>query len=199
MFTCGKLYSVIKMKKKVLAIICAVVIIAAAVTTVIVVNNKKDDATTTTEQATHTVAETHTLPSVSVSDIELDDIPTTKEGATKSEVAFLTNNQWWYYFDIANREAYAFHFDDKMNVEIAFFNDSNIDGEDAKFFNGNSTYTVENGKIIMKYLPDALPIKNFELTIKDNKLFNVDDKLAPHDDLSLDYPVGYFMVLDKMQ
>lgn len=199
---------VIKMNKKILAIICAIVIIVAAVVTVSLTMRNKDDAqqesTTTTvptsvEVETHKVSETHTMPSVSVSEIELDDMSTTDEDATKAEVDFVTKDQWWYYFDIQNREAYAFHFDDEMNVEIAFFNSSNIDSEDAKYFTGNSTYTIENGKIIMKYLPDALTIKSFELTIKDNKLFSVDDKLAPHDDLSVDYPVGYFMVLDKIQ
>lgn len=189
------------MKKKVLIAICALVIVVAGTVTIAVVSNNDDaqQETTTQAQETHKVSETHTLPSVSVSDIDLDDISTTDEGVTKSEVDFVTKDEWWYYFDIQNREAYAFRFSKDMNVDIAFFNSSNIDGEDAKYFNGNSTYSIENGKVVMKYLPDALKIKNFELTIKDNKLFFEDDKLAPHDDLSLDYPVGYFMVLDKIQ
>lgn len=193
------------MKKKILILICVVVIIVAGAVTLALLhgNDDAEPTSTTTDinnvEETHKVSETHTMPTVSVSEIELDDMSTTNEDATKAEMSFLKNNEWWYYFDIQNREAYAFHFNDDMGVDIAFFNSSNIDSEDAKYFTGYSTYTIDNGKIIMKYLPDALTIKNFELTIKDNKLFFVDDKLAPHDDLSVDYPVGYFMVLDKIQ
>ncbi len=191
-----------KKAKNIWIIILALVVVAASVSAVAISQSKKNDAKTelssVMSEKDKATMPSETTPTVVHSEI-VDIESTTKPDATKKQVDFLLGNTWWYYFDITNRECYAFSFKKDGNMDIAYFNNKNIDVGDAKYFTGTSTYSVDGDKIVIKYLPDALKIKNFELTIKGNKLFNVDDKLAPHDDLSLDYPVGYFMVLDQMQ
>lgn len=188
--------------KNISIIVLVLVIVAASISAVVISQSKRKDAeiqlSSLLSEKDDTTKVSETVPTVVYSEVT-DVESTTKQDATKKQVDFLLGNAWWYYFDIENRECYAFSFKKDGNLDIAYFNNKNIDVGDAKYFTGTSTYTVENDKIIIKYLPDALKIKSFELTIKDNKLFNVDDKLAPHDDLSLDYPVGYYMVLDQMK
>lgn len=188
--------------KNISIIILALAIVIGAVSAVVVTQKQKNDVekqlSSVMSERDELTKPSHTLPTV-VQNETTDIESTTKKEDNKEQLDFLLGNAWWYYFDIENRECYAFSFKEDGNMDVAYFNNKNIDVGDAKYFTGSSTYTIENDKIIIKYLPDALNIKNFELTIKDNKLFNVDDKMAPHDDLSLDYPVGYFMVLDQMQ
>lgn len=188
--------------KNISIIILVLAIVIGAVSAVVVTQKQKNDVekqlSSVMSERDELTKPSHTLPTV-VQNETTDIESTTKREDNKEQLDFLLGNAWWYYFDIENRECYAFSFKEDGNMDVAYFNNKNIDVGDAKYFTGSSTYTIENDKIIIKYLPDALNIKNFELTIKDNKLFNVDDKMAPHDDLSLDYPVGYFMVLDQMQ
>lgn len=200
---CDTIFLVIKMnKKKITIIIVVAALVVCAVAGVIIAkqHNAKSEietTVTTSVDAKDNTQPTHTTVSVvNEPDVKVE---TTKAEQTKSQMEFLTKNKWWYYFDVEKRECYAFSFKQSGDMDVAYFSNENIDVGDAKYFTGTSTFTLNGDKVSIKYLPDALPIKNFELTIKDNKLFNKDDKLAPHDDLSLDYPVGYFMVLDQMQ
>lgn len=194
-----------KNSTKVFFTIVSVAIIVSIIASVLIYNGKLNDARDQASQAQSSIlaekqtekTTDHTVPTV-IETVTVDPNPATEQDIS-AQVDFLVKGEWWYYFDIQARECYAFKFDEDMNMQVAFFNSDNIDGEDAQYFTGTSTYTIVGNNIELRYLPDALTKKSFDLTIKGNKLFNVDDKMAQHDDLSLDYPVGYFMVLDKVQ
>lgn len=197
-----------KNNKKIVAILVVLAIVICAVAGVLIVKQnkakQKDDQATSVSEVTDDKATTAVNPPVTHTTVSVVNEPdvkakTTKADQTEAQMSFLLKDKWWYYFDVENRECYAFSFKKSGDMDVAYFNNKNIDIGDAKYFTGTSTFTIDGNKAVIKYLPDALPIKNFDLEIKDNKLFFKDNKLAPHDDLSLDYPVGFFMVLDNMQ
>lgn len=191
--------------KKVVFTILAIIIVASLVATAIIVHSKQQQAEeeaskaqTSISSQDETTQPKDNLPTVVKTEI-VDVSDTTSPKVTEKTVDSLVAGGWWYYFDVQNKECYAFCFKDDMNMDLAFFNSENIDGGDAKYYKGTSTYTIDDGVVQLRYLPDALTIKSFDLKFKGNKLFFKDDKLANHEDLSLDYPVGFFMVIDKMQ
>lgn len=191
-----------KIDIKIVAIIVVVAVAISVVATIAITNNKQEKAKqNTTANSTITGGNStngDSLPTIVETSIQDVTEAADSNDTTASQNASFESSDWWYYFDESNRDCYAFRFGKDMNMEVAYFSNKNIDVGDAKYFTGTSTYSIEGNTIRIKYLPDALPTKSFDLTIEKNKLLNGSVELQPHEELSLDYPVGYYMLIDGM-
>lgn len=106
----------------------------------------------------------------------------------------------WYLYDEDNVVCYVFSFDGKGNVDLAMFDDSNISGEDAKYFTGYSTYTIKDDTVQLRDMPDVFLEKSFDLVVEGANLKYDGKFLAHHQDLTIDYAIGFKMAseLKKM-
>ena len=130
----------------------------------------EDTSETTTETTTESTSDTTAAP----------DYAFLKEGA-------------WYYYDEANREAYAFEFIDEDDVRITYFNTENIDGEDAKYVSANADYSIQDRVIVIEDIPRNIDKDSFVIGIKDTVLYTKEnDKLEAKDKVSLQYAYDHF-------
>ncbi|MDD6603896.1 MAG: hypothetical protein PUE73_06155 [Eubacteriales bacterium] len=107
---------------------------------------------------------------------------------------------YWYLYDEDNVVCYVFSFDGKGNVDLAMFDDSNISGEDAKYFTGYSTYTVKDDTVQLRDMPDVFLEKSFDLVVEGANLKYDGKFLAHHQEQTIDYAIGFKMAseLKKM-
>lgn len=74
---------------------------------------------------------------------------------------------------------YAFKFSENNRVDIYFF--------DGKIVHsGYSVYRQNKNAIILEYLPDEIPIKEFTLTVKNNSLYFGEQELTKSDVLKFE-------------
>ena len=74
---------------------------------------------------------------------------------------------------------YAFKFSENNRVDIYFF--------DGKIVHsGYSVYRQNENAIILEYLPDEIPIKEFTLTVKNNSLYFGEQELTKSDVLKFE-------------
>ncbi|MGN0531181.1 MAG: hypothetical protein ACI4IN_00045 [Eubacterium sp.] len=107
---------------------------------------------------------------------------------------------YWYLYDEDNVVCYVFSFDGKGNVDLAMFDDSNISGEDAKYFTGYSKYTIKDDTVQLRDMPDVFLEKSFDLVVEGANLKYDGKFLAHHQELTMDYAIGFKMAseLKKM-
>lgn len=105
--------------------------------------------------------------------------------------AFLTDS-CWYFYEEEDKMAYAFAFSSGSKVDIAYFNQENINGEDAKFFEGSADYTLEGNKLTISNIPAAVGINSVELTVDGDSLQYNGIKLEKRDKISLEYAFDHF-------
>lgn len=200
---CDKIKAVIIMKnsnaKKIIFSVVALVVVIATVVAVFSLNGKKDDtsdinssnSTVATAQS-QTTTEKSTAPTTTIETSQADLDQSTETTSSDKQLAVLTNG-YWYYYDTQNRLCYVFKFNENENVDLVLYDSDNIDNEDPEYFSGYSTYSLNGDTVTMKNLPDALPQKEFEFTIDGSKLMYGDTSVAQHDELTVDYAIGYFM------
>lgn len=156
-----------KNKKKTALIIAAVIIAAVIVSAALIIHNK-NSGTTPLEDIT--VSES-VLPSHPLKiENEATELTAAADSNTKPTADISSvKDSWWYLYDDGQKACYAFYFGDNNRVDLAYFDDTVLQGEDYK--SGYSVYTQDGDDIILRYLPDSFPIKNFTFTVKDNKLY----------------------------
>lgn len=72
---------------------------------------------------------------------------------------------------------YAFKFSENNRVDVFFF-----DGESE--YSGYSVYKQSADTIVLEYLPDEIPIKEFTLTVKNNSLYCGEQELTKSETLN---------------
>ena len=84
----------------------------------------------------------------------------------------IENCYWFLNTDEISQ--YAFKFSENNRVDIYFF--------DGKIVHsGYSVYRQNENAIILEYLPDEIPIKEFTLTVKNNSLYFGEQELTKSD------------------
>lgn len=163
-----------KNKKKTALIIAAVIIAAVIVSAALIIHNKNSGSTPLEDI---TVSES-VLPShpLKIED-EASELTAAADSNTKP-TADISNikGSWWYLYNDEQKVCYAFYFGDNSRVDLAYFDDGVLQGEDYK--SGYSIYTQDGENIILRYLPDSFPIKNFTFTVKDDKVYLNDEALS---------------------
>lgn len=153
-----------KNKKKTAVIIAVVIIAAVVISAALIIHNNKSKQTPLEDI---TVSES-VLPShpLKIED-DASELTTTetKPTADISSVKY----HWWYIYDNDKKTCYAFYLGDNSRVDLAYFDDTVLQGEDYK--SGYSVYTQDGDDIILRHLPDSFPIKNFTFTVRDGKMY----------------------------
>lgn len=179
------------MKNKVLvAIICvAVVIISGGIVVAVTQNGGNETTTNVTESTTET---TETVSQTEESTSESTTETTTAPTEAKANYPFLKKSVW-YLYDDAKRVAYGFKFDDEDDVIVAYFDEDNINGEDAKYSKDKVDYKIENGVIVVTDLPEDYGVSVFKFTISGEDLKDESgNTLEKQADLKLEYPFDHF-------
>ena len=163
-----------KNKKKTALIIAAVIIAAVIVSAALIIHNKNSGSTPLEDI---TVSES-VLPShpLKIED-EASELTAAADSNTKPTAdIWCVKGIWWYLYNDEQKVCYAFYFGDNSRVDLAYFDDDVLQGEDYK--SGYSIYTQDGENIILRYLPDSFPIKNFTFTVKDDKVYLNDEALS---------------------
>ena len=163
-----------KNNKKTALIIAAVIIAAVIISAALIINNKNSGSTPLEDI---TVSES-VLPShpLRIED-EASELTAAADSNTKSTADISSVKRiWWYLYNDEQKVCYAFYFGDNSRVDLAYFDDGVLQGEDYK--SGYSVYTQNGDDIILRYLPDIFPIKNFTFTVKDDKIYLNDEALS---------------------
>lgn len=184
-----------KNNKKAKAVFAIVLVVAiAAVVAVFVAKGFEKDQQTTTAPATEktTVIIKNTKPTVKVDDV---DTTVAKTSTTqKSDDIQKIKGTYWYLFDNDKCTCYVFNFSkDSSNVDLAYFPEETINGMDPEYSKGYSIYKENANQIVIENMPDAFPIKNFTLTVKDGKVFCGDTQLEQNDQLNLNNALRHFV------
>lgn len=99
------------------------------------------------------------------------------DGSNNDSLSQIENCYWLLNTDEISH--YAFKFSENNRVDIYFF--------DGKIVHsGYSVYRQSENAIILEYLPDEIPIKEFELTVKDSSLYCGEQKLTRSDVLKFE-------------
>lgn len=168
-------------KKRAIIIIIAVITAAVCISAALIIHNSKSNETQLSDITLNNGAlPTHPLQQLESSEAEL------APSQEKDDAVNIDNikNQWWYLYDDESVTCYAFYFSDNSRADIAYFNESVLNGESYK--SGYSVYNQDGSDIILKYLPDAFPIKDFTLSVKDDRLYSNDTPLEKGDKPSND-------------
>ena len=163
-----------KNNKKTALIIAAVIIAAVIISAALIIHNKNSGSTPLEDI---TVSES-VLPShpLRIED-EASELTAAADSNTKPTADISSVKRiWWYLYNDEQKVCYAFYFGDNSRVDLAYFDDSVLQGEDYK--SGYSVYTQDGENIILRYLPDSFPIKNFTFTVKDDKIYLNDEALS---------------------
>lgn len=171
-----------KNKKKVLIILD--VIICIAVIAVIIIKSYNTNMPNVSES--ESVSKKAPVEDVV---IQNDSDINTVEDITKKDISAIEGNYWYLYND-SEKYCYIFSFSDNDRVDISYL-DLSADS-DSEFESGYSVYYQENDDIILKYLPDCFPTKDFILTVKDNNIFLDDTQLDREQTLSKDIVKEHF-------
>ncbi len=149
-------------KKSTVIILVIAALIIGVGTAVAFMYKGGEEQVTTTES---TVSQSEAVESTTAeSETQSTTESTTAETTTAPDYSFLESGIWYYYAD-SSREAYAFQFTDEDDVNISYFDESNLDGEDAKFFTGGADYKVENSALIIDDVPASISVKKFVFKI----------------------------------
>ncbi len=178
-------------KKAILAIVLAAVIIIGAGVGFTLNRNKIKDNTTTTQPVSVS------QESTSQGDTTTENTETEKSSTTettteaKNPYPFLYQGYWYFYNDEAT-SAIAIQFSGDDDVNIAYFDEYNVMGEDPKYFKGDADYKIIDGKIVIDDLPDVAGIESFILDIDGETLKYGETELEHFDDLSLEHAYNHF-------
>lgn len=108
---------------------------------------------------------------------EQSDIQGFDGGSNNDSLSQIENCYWLLNTDEISH--YAFKFSENNRVDIYFF--------DGKIVHsGYSVYRQSENAIILEYLPDEIPIKEFELTVKDSSLYCGEQELTKSDVLKFE-------------
>ncbi|MBQ9227435.1 MAG: hypothetical protein IJ168_01280 [Eubacterium sp.] len=117
--------------------------------------------------------------------------PTESTTEADSTPAFLKDG-CWYFYDDEDKAAYAFVFGDDGQADIAYFSRENVEGDDAKYFEGSADYQLDGDTLTVSNIPSAVGRNSFELTVDGEALRYNGIALEQQDRLSLDYPFAHF-------
>lgn len=101
----------------------------------------------------------------------------------------------WYLYDEKKHCAYAFSFKNGGKAEVAYFNEYNIEGADAKYLVAACDYEMNDNVLRVTGLPSQLNEETFEFIIDGETLLYHNKALEQHDDLSLEHPFQHFNVV----
>ncbi len=181
-------------KSTVIILVIAALIIGAGAAVAFMYKGGGDKVTTTAP----TVSQSEAVESTDAT-TEAQTESTTLESTTESTTAapdysFLKSGIWYYYVD-SSREAYAFQFTDDDDVNVSYFDESNIDGEDAKFFTGDGDYKVENSSLIIDDVPSSVPVKKFVFKIDGENIIDENEnklEMVKKNKPSVEPPFNHF-------
>lgn len=108
---------------------------------------------------------------------EQSDIQGFDGGSNNDSLSQIENCYWLLNTDESSQ--YAFKFSENNRVDIFFF-----DGKTER--NGFSVYKQNANTIILEYLPDEIPIKEFTLTVKNNSLYFGEQELTKSEALKFE-------------
>ncbi len=180
------------------------IIMASVVAILIVVNSRYDEANAPVENTSSLTDESSIDDNSTSADRKSDNRDNSVSEGTQGNVTDTTVAQtqaadaaiqggYWYLYDEKNVICYVFSFKGDGKVDLAMFDDSNISGEDAKYFSGYSSYTMDGNTVHMDDMPDTFKQKSFELVIDGANLKYNGLNLGHHQELSMDYAIGYKM------
>ena len=98
----------------------------------------------------------------------------------------------WYFFEEEDKMAYACDFDKGGKMTIAYFNRENVEGDDAKFFEGTADYDVKGNTLSISNIPKEVGLKSLELTIVGEQLQYNGIRLEKYDEISLEHAFNHF-------
>lgn len=162
-----------KNKKKTALIIAAVIIAAVIVSAALIIHNKNSGSTPLEDITVSDVLPSHPLK---IEDETSELTAAADSNAKPTADISSVKGIWWYLYNDEQKVCYAFYFGDNSRVDLAYFDDDVLQGEDYK--SGYSVYTQDGENIILRYLPDSFPIKNFTFTVKDDKIYLSDEALS---------------------
>ena len=99
------------------------------------------------------------------------------DGSNNDSLSQIENCYWLLNTDKSSQ--YAFKFSENNIVDIFFF-----DGKTER--NGFSVYKQNADTIILEYLPDEFPIKEFTLMVKNNSLYFGEQELTKSEALKFE-------------
>jgi len=173
------------MKKTVLAILLTVALIG---TVMAGCHSKPEEgesstaATSATQQAsTETTGTANTETTAAVT-----------ETAAQDNVPAFIKEGCWYFYEEEDKMAYAFMFGDGGSVTVAYFNRENVEGDDAKYFEGTAQYALDGKTLTVSEIPADVGMSHFELDVDGEDLLYNGIKLDRQEKLSLDYPFEHF-------
>lgn len=174
-------------KRKAIIIIIAVITAAVGISAALIIHNNKSNETRLSDiTLSNGTLPTHPLQQLESFETELTSPQETDDAVNIDNV----KNQWWYLYDDESVTCYAFYFSDNSRTDIAYFDESVLNGESYK--SGYSVYNQDGSDIILKHLPDAFPIKDFTLRVKDDRLYSNDMPLEKGDKPSNDKFISYY-------
>lgn len=100
------------------------------------------------------------------------------DGSSNNDSLSQIENCYWL-LNTDESSQYAFKFSENNRVDIFFF-----DGKTER--NGFSVYKQNADTIILEYLPDEFPIKEFTLTVKNNSLYFGEHELTKSEALKFE-------------
>lgn len=176
--------------KKAVGVIAVIAVIIIGVCAGYFIANRSNDEAESQAQTTAAAVTESTVPATTqVASTEAETEAQTTEPSV--DITFAKKG-YWYLYDEDSRVAYAFAFEGTSKVKLAYFNTDNINGEDAKFYTGDATFSVKDDKLIINNLPSDSVMNVVELTVKDSKLYFNNRELENKEELSLDIPFEHF-------
>lgn len=120
--------------------------------------------------------------------------PTTEEATVSKEDYEAVKTGVWYLYNEKEKTAYAFEFTGKDRVEIAYFDDNNTAGLDAKYFTTSEDYEIKNleGDIVIELEDPINDNESFMFTLQKGKVCYGRAKLDNEDEVSLDIVFNHF-------
>ncbi|MDD6354868.1 MAG: hypothetical protein PUG26_00780 [Oscillospiraceae bacterium] len=195
------------MKKVIFSVIGVVVVVAVIVA--VATHKPADSGKNTTASAPESSASQQVESSSNTTAQPTEQTSSTTESTTKpsdttakggdSKAPAAISGGYWYLYDEKNTACYVFSFGDNGAVDLAVFSEDNINEEDAKYYTGYAEYKLNGKTITFKKLPKEILLKDIKLTLNGNNLVYDGKNLAHHDDLKIDYAIGYKTALDMMK
>lgn len=175
--------------KALIAVIACVAIAAAGLGAGYAVGVNKNQPTTETTTKAPATELTDTTAAVTDTTAEA----TSAEESTEARVDLsFANKGYWYVYDEDSKTAYAISFSGKNKVKLAYFNRENVEGDDAKYYSGDATYSVAGDTVTISGLPSDASLKTIELKVKDSKFFYKDVEVKNNDKLTIDIPFEHY-------
>ena len=128
-------------------------------------------------------------PPVVTADIPTEFYDNAIETVTRKDLSEIKDS-YWYLYNENDKNCYVFSFSNDSRIDISYL-DLSTD-TDSSFESGYSVYYQDGDDIILKYLPDCFPTKNFTLTLKNNEIFLGSTKLYREENLSEDIIKKHF-------